>query len=405
MRKYIYTLITLLLIPMLVNAETLTYNICKSGCEYSSFDEIRNHSNGILNEVGEEVFSTYDVIINFKDSETYEENSFEYASVNSLTINGNNASIITNYFSFVLINKFTVNNLNITTKWLVFSGKFDESKIGNPEYNEYKNSIININNCSIKVTEGIELFSGVFNISNSSLNSINLITTLSDVNMQNTSLLPTRIYSGGADRSFYDTNIYLNINCLENDKKIVRGLYTDENLDVLLTKYPELDNFNGEVDKYFLLEFPLKEEHINNGITKTNNIFIKQEISKAIKTNTNISEFEGEFVNTYEDSIGYDDIKDLPIEWKSENESIAKLDNGVIIPVNPGSVDLVGTRGNDIYTIHLTVEKETIPEKIDKMTIKVPITGSKIKAWVVIISILLLGIICVCVYMLIKKRK
>ena len=404
MRKYIYTLITLLLIPMLVNAETLEYNICKSGCEYSSFDEIRNHSNGILNEVGEEVFSTYDVIINFKDSETYEAEGFGYGIVNSLTINGNNANITINSFEINLINKVTLDSLNIKTKYFNILGKYDDSRLGNPEYNEYKNNVFNINNCSIN-TNILYFATGVFNISNSSLNSFIAFNLLCDVNIENNSLSPIFAYIGGDDSIWYDTNIYININDLEKNKKIVRTLYTEENMDVLLTKYPELNESDGELDKYFFIEVPLTEEHINNGITKTNNIFIKQEVSKIIKANTNISEFEGEFVNTYEDSIGYDDIKDLSIEWKSENQSIAKLDNGVIIPVNPGNVDLVGTRGNDIYTIHLTVEKETIPEKIDKMTIKVPITGSKVKAWVLIVGGILLGIIGICVYMLIKRRK
>ena len=58
-----------------------------------------------------------------------------------------------------------------------------------------------------------------------------------------------------------------------------------------------------------------------------------------------------------------------------------------------------------LYNINLVVEKETIPEKIDKMTIKVPITGSKVKAWILIVGGILLGIVGICVYMLIKRKK
>ena len=378
---------------MLVNAETLEYNICKSGCEYSSLEEITNHFEEIYNEVGEEVFSTYDVIINFKDSETYEEGHFGYGYVSSLTINGNNAKITVDEVSFLNIKKVIFENLTITASSVVFVGKYDYSKLGNPEYNEYKNNVFNINNCSIKTN--IWYFEmGTFNISNSSLNGTAMCNLLSDVNMHKTSLMPFLLLSGG--EGAYDSNVYLNMKYLDNDKDIIRLLPSEENANEIDARYPEVNESvesNLDLDKYFFIESPLTEEYINNGITKTNNIFIKQEVSKNIKGNTNISEFESEFVNTYEDSIGYDDIKDLPIEWKSENESIVKLENGVIVPVSAGNVDLVGTRGNDIYTIHLTVEKETIPEKIDKMTIKVPITGSKVKAWVVVIGALLLGVI------------
>ena len=70
------------------------------------------------------------------------------------------------------------------------------------------------------------------------------------------------------------------------------------------------------------------------------------------------------------------------------------------------AINIIGTRGNDIYIIKLIAEeKETIPEKIDKMSIKVPITGSKVKAWVMVVSITLLGIIGICCYMLVKRKK
>ena len=47
MKKYIYLILSLLLIPIMVNAETLTYEVCESGCEYVNFYEVETAINNI----------------------------------------------------------------------------------------------------------------------------------------------------------------------------------------------------------------------------------------------------------------------------------------------------------------------------------------------------------------------
>ena len=100
MKKIIYLLLIIFLIPIFVNAETITYNICKSGCEYSTIAEIINHFLDLRDEVGDEALSNYDIIVNFNDSETYEDPVF-FDLVNEVTINGNNAVIISSYFFLI----------------------------------------------------------------------------------------------------------------------------------------------------------------------------------------------------------------------------------------------------------------------------------------------------------------
>ena len=41
MKKYISILLTIFLIPIFVNAETLTYDVCESGCEYLNLGDVR----------------------------------------------------------------------------------------------------------------------------------------------------------------------------------------------------------------------------------------------------------------------------------------------------------------------------------------------------------------------------
>ena len=135
-------------------------------------------------------------------------------------------------------------------------------------------------------------------------------------------------------------NVFINVNKLI-DELVVQC--TDDGL-----------NFTG-MDRSHICFFEgiISDTLLNVGVPpeKNNNIYYYQEINKTIKVNTTISEFEKEFVDTYKDSIGYDDIKDLSIEWKSQDNSIARVENGIIKVVKPGKVDIVGTKGNDIDTI------------------------------------------------------
>ena len=385
MKRYLYSLLIMLLMPIFVNAETLTYDVCESGCEYTNLTDVNTEINN-LNDLSDK-----DIIFNISGNVIAQK--IGMYNVNSLTINGNNnASITTDRIIIQNFKKVIINNVIINTNrenyFFGYGSVYNEEDMVTRSRDNvvelknssflgdfaFSNSQINIDNCKFKYVLFGE--ADVF-IKNSNLNSVLLISGIN--------------YMGDTNIHLYDSNSY-------------NGIIRENGIDNATYNIP--DNEENR-KKTCLIEWPTTTygENYTQPLTADNKIFIYQDINKSIKDNTSINNFELEFKSTYEDSYGYDDIKNSPIEWKSENEGIAKLENGVIIPVSAGRVDLVGTRGNDIYTIHLTVEKETIPEKIDKMTIKVPITGSKVKVWVVVVSVLLLGVTLVCSYMLIKNKK
>ena len=113
MKKYFYTLLILLLMPILVNAETLEYNICKSGCEYSELEDVLTE----LQEKGNNnEFDNHDIIINLNDEERYDINSHTIygqgaENINSFTINGNGNSINSQGSLYIMAKKITINNI------------------------------------------------------------------------------------------------------------------------------------------------------------------------------------------------------------------------------------------------------------------------------------------------------
>ena len=374
-----------------VEAETFEINVQKDEdgfCYLHSIpDEIENGDNDLIINIEESCFSVCP-----DDHCTFE-------NLNSLTINGNNSTIYSHYLKTENVKNIRFNNLTLKAKKginLGYNNNFEHNAVKYINNKEFLNNEYIFDNVNFIIDEPSREDLIVFQTAKYSLVDCTLSSPLvisgADMYLTNTNIIKSIL--SGAD--IPGTNVYI--------KKVKNELLKRRKI-----LSSEISNYlrNEFVSEDFLSEFLLPDSVYEYGFSPkiSNNIFIYQESSKTIKSNINIGSFEPEFINTYEDSIGYDDIKDLPIEWKSENEGIAKIENGIIIPVSAGSVDLVGTRGNDIYTIHLTVEKETIPEKIDKMTIKVPITGSKIKAWVVIVSIILLGIIGVCAYILVRNKK
>ncbi len=364
MKKLIYILIASILLPVTINAETYTYEICKSGCDYSSLEEIEND---MKTKTDKET-----VIINFKDSETYEytaEESFsinhnikEYRDIKNFELHGNDATIkVTKNLEFGDFENVIVDNINIKGD-LIRVVRNVNSKVLNVNFDATSSiSLIGVTSSAPLFTESIQ--NNSFYVDNSVLTAgKNIILWLSTFNINN-SILDGRTQG-------YNATIYFNNNKIKsllsgNISNINTKLYVYANNTLLNTPYRLYTKgmnykvINQHADNNgILIEYAIYNNFLNQGYTQGNYIYYYQDIDKTISANTNISDFEKEFINTYENSIGYDDIKDLPIEWKSENESIAKIVNGVITPVNSGKVDLVGTRGNDIYTIHLTVNME-----------------------------------------------
>lgn len=108
MKKVIIVLISIFIIPILVNAETLTYNVCDT-CEYNNFylfaDDIKNIDNP----------RDKDIIINLGlNSSHILSIGSSNAPVKSVTINGNSNGIDNGNWS-IYAEKITINNLNLTS--------------------------------------------------------------------------------------------------------------------------------------------------------------------------------------------------------------------------------------------------------------------------------------------------
>ena len=403
MKRLKYLLFMILLMPVVVSAQTYTYNICKSGCEYNKFIDI------VTNIYNLPADSNLEIIINFQDSETYQENNnLEIYNDNnpftSVTINGNNATIINEEYLFAVerAKTATIKDLNVTAADISLEGEkyatnFTElaQKINNKELYNNKYTLNNINfegselvifgAGTFEVTKGV--FSGPFAANNAKL-------------LLNKSTINNALMAGS---QYPNSEIYIfSDNILPN--KISRLKVGEETAS-------QIDDLQNKLKQNALIEMEVSPSLYNYGISRDANnvLYYYQEKNKTIKEDTNISEIEKEFVNTYEDSYGYDDIKDDAIVWTSTDESIVKIENGIVKVLKSGNVDLTANKGNDYYTMHLTVEKPTIAEKItntiEKKTIKVPITGKEVKAWIIVVSVVLLAVIGISTSMLIKRKK
>ena len=418
MKKYFYIILSLLLIPMLVNAETLTYNICKSGCEY-------NDVTTVLNEINNATENS-DIKIVFKDSDTYEgySNQFIY-SINrhfsSFEIIGNNATIKnlaieikaddidikdltiskekTDNNSGVSViecqaNNLIVNNINIVT--LIA----DTNNINISDSNFIDgisgdiNNEININNLNAKmVLIGQD---GGSTLSTANIENINIdLLYLEDCNatIRNSKVIgiissygTLNVYNSTGKVLASNANIYGSNNTKTDYIKV-----TNENqLSTAFTNYEDTGLFNPDNWLYTYTEIAIEPE-IPSGI------FVYYDLEKDVSVNQKIDFLQ--LFNT--------DIAEKEVAYTVNDNSIVKIEDNSLIGLKEGSTTIVGTTddGHIIYTLKVNVLKETIPEKIDKMTIKVPITGSKVKAWIVVVSTILLGVIGVCSYMLIKRKK
>lgn len=416
MRKTILYIILLLMFifPNMAKAETITLDICEDGCEYASIQDAAMY---ITSKEG----TNHEVIIDLHgDTHELGQVPFQFGDkISKLTFNGNNATInVSNYvrvddidnveMNNITINaggefgieaqKATFNNCHISSQEeITLAGKDFEALLNNADIINNRSYIDNIFIIKDSTFEGFfDSIGNKITFDNSTINN-GFLCAMADCYFENSTV------KGGIISGFYPgTNVYIKTgNTLE--KPISRNYINnlDDDGEILMNYIGQ----NGSLNETLFMDIGL--ENISRDLT--NNVFYYQEISKTIKTETNLSVFESEFVNTYENSEGYDEIKDLPITWKSENESVATIKDGKIIPGNADNTDLIGKRGNDIYTIHLNVEKETLPEKIgnliEKKTIKVPITGKEVKLWIVIVVASSLIIIGCSILLIIKKRK
>ena len=395
MKKYIYLILSLLLIPIMVNAETLTYEVCESGCEYANLNDVRIAIRNI------DDLTDKDIVINVNSDNTsgYNLNISDFDNIpNSVTINGNNHDF--NNKELVLLAKnITINDCN-NLEALITA---DSDKINIKNSNIKRIQYMSIDSNGQIKSEEINL-SEILDVDETSRNNhIGLILVgnfkIENMNLKNILLEPVggtiNVYNSQIDKVLNMPqfgNITTNIYNSKFTNIKYKNITTGEEFD------SEINNINLSDGDFSKLNYDVYDMDFTNmgGQTKSiTTVYFDKEAKLKPDDKLNLVDYLDYYT------------EDKEIEYTIEDESIAKIDNKELIALKEGSTKVTVTtdEGHVVYNINLVVEKETIPEKIDKMTIKVPITGSKVKAWVVVISVILLGVIGVCSYMLVKRKK
>ena len=399
MKKYIYLLLSaFLFIPFIVNAETITYNVCESGCEYTNLGDVVRAIYSISD------LTDKDIVINVNsDMNSYLDIGSIDNMANSVTINGNNHDFNNSQFELsaknIIINdciniegiiaynsdKVSVNNSSIN--FMLYMSLESNMQIRPKEIN--LSDVLEMDEKSMNDLKSLGLM-GNIKIDNMDFSSVLIVPIEGTIKIYNSEV--NKIVNGLSEGEKFTatTNIY---NSKFNSLKYVNITSKDN---PVISEYATFMN-NSTIDAS-LLNYDIYDVNLEEGNYSFHlNTYIYFDKEAKLKPGDKLNLVD--YLDYY--------TEDKEIEYTIEDESIAKIENKELIALKEGSTKVTVTtdEGHVVYNINFVVEKETIPEKIDKMTIKVPITGSKIKAWVVVVSAILLGVIGVCSYMLIKRKK
>ena len=387
MKKYIYLILSLLLIPIMVNAETLTYEVCDNGCEYSNLRDVKIAIENISD------LTDKDIVINVNSDMDDDLRIGDIDNMaNSVTINGNNHDL--NNKSFILNSK----------KVEINDSKLFGVQIVNTEKISINNSIIKrIEYSSIDSNDQIKPnevnISNAFNIDEISQNNLKWVLLYGNIKLENMDFSNQVLIIESGNINIFDSKIWKIYNLTAATKKTAH-IYNSKFKSLKYTNITsEEDDARNEYIQFFsyfdssLLHHDIYDIQAPEYSNTT--VYFDKETNLKPSDKLNLPVFLDYYT------------EDKEIEYTIEDESIAKIENKELIGLKEGSTKVTVTTddGHVVYIINLVVEKETIPEKIDKMTIKVPITGNKVKIWVVVVSALLLAVIGGCIYMLIKNKK
>lgn len=394
MKRIWILFISLFLIPIFVNAETLTYEVCESGCEYSS-----------LGDVGTAIYNISDlrdkdIIINI-NSDLSEGNTYitigsnsDQKTANSVLINGNNFTV--NGFGFqTYVDNTFIKDLK--------SNDQSYSMINNPKKITVKNSSIPImgivllnDNYTIK-SEEVNL-NDVLEIDETSLNKLKFFELAGNVRIDKMNLKDILVMQMGGTLNVYDSEIG-KIFSFPQVAFVETNIYNSK-FNTLkyknLNSVTELENsYETYMQNYDLssLEYDIYDYNAPS-YSKTTVYF-----DKEFKIDT------GEEIDL-KNALDYFP-EDEEITYLIDDDDIASIDNLKLKGLSEGKtyIEITASNGLLVYRVSLKVGEDNLPEQIDKITVRVPITGSKVKIWVLVISIILLTIIGMCTYILINRRK
>ena len=414
MKKIVYLLLIMFLIPIFVNAETLTYNVCESGCEYNSFLAVIHDIKAITNKSDKDIIINTDgVIVATAGATINDENDvFKSFSINIKNYPPNDwIDLYLLYAKDILINgnECTVDHLG-----LGLHGNNVEIKNINTTNDSYiylKTNILKMSNVHGGMTFELDIsnddqaeLSKILQMDAEMLKNINVLYLKDDFTITNMDLSNSVIQFTGNKLDVYDsklgvimsapTNGDINVNIYNSKFNLLKH----KNITTMEEYTQEIYPNGYSIKKLEDFNYSLFDLNIPDGVfagTANTTAYFDKEVKLKPSDKLNLAEFLDYYT------------EDKDMEYTIEDESIAKIENKELSALKEGSTKVTVTtdEGHVVYNINLVVEKETIPEKIDKMTIKVPITGSKIKVWIVVVSAMLLGIVGVCIGMLVKNKK
>ena len=414
--KRLYILLILLILPLMVNAETLTYDVCDT-CEYKNYNDVKASIDSISD------LSDKDIIINFNingEIVFMEQYGSETNQIKSITLNGTKETIINPYYGLgihantVIINnikfqnsgnygtncigvttdKIIINNSEVSTLILSISGDKSSNELNNilqmDDYSKERLKVLTLANngtSNVVIRElqlenaRLSLIGGNYEIYNSAFSKI--------------FHYPSDLLEVDSLQEISSANIY-NSKFKSIKYKEIPNIYElgEDEMEAMYYAFM-IDKLSNDIYEYDIYNINARNPQTDEYTEVETNIFFDKELN--IKPNDKVN--LAEYLDYY--------TEDKEIEYTIEDESIAKIENKELTALKEGSTKVTVTtdEGHVVYRINLVVEKETIPEKIDKMTIKVPITGSKLKLWVLIVGGILLGIVGICASMLIKRKK
>lgn len=427
-------------------------SVCKSGCDYSNFEEIYNdYINNILTdkdltiEVGEgeyydknyldNISDSYDVSITIKGASRENTKLYGLSFDNSMMLGIENLSIINDYMNLTLLIGTNISLKNVNIDFVC-----EEDIIGYPDIGLYAINSVNIEDVVINnyLTSSDETILYIYNYDLAYGSDTNNLT----VNIDNLTINN----NGGKSEyglvldSVNEANINnLTVNNTEVGLYVHRDTYFDADSSVIVNNSNLLNttcsSFNILDNKYVL--YPLPGAFINNknyqlifqdnnslncavasgNDTNTyisfNNIWKSEpnsytydEIDYDNLTNSlqNVNNGTVDLVKKYKGTITIEQGGNSPIEdafdgitipndvkWTSKDESISIIDIKDILGLKEGNTIITGISNDGL-----------IEYEIDVTVIKNPVTNSSIY---IISGILLIVILSTITYLIYKKYK
>ena len=356
MKKYIFILLTLLFAPSFANAETITYEICKTGCEYSEFLTVGQK----IDQMDD--LSYKDIIINVTDSETYEwpgpiaffgtsDNRIKSLSINlgQSNIMSANAMIHVDFFA----DKISLMNIN-------YIGNIEEVF----DFNSAKSVTINnskIDTIGFLYNDNEEvLINDILRIDEQSLNDAKVLALSGNIKLENMDFSKNIISIMGGKIQIYNSNIYKLINSLENNMAET-SIYNSKFYNFVYKRLSsDIENYDDDFDVWRNINDRTSISNIINFDRYILDIYLPE---YNYYSNTMIYfDKEAEVkVNNKLNLVDYLDYytEDKEISYTIEDETIAKIENKELIGLKPGNtkVQVTTDDGHVVYNIDLTVYK------------------------------------------------